>query len=387
MVADTFYWEAFSRFGSALQKQGVTVVRMTGAPADLPNKIQLGLQRLLFPRVTYVADWKSPDAPVADLLVAAHGSPAVAVEASDDLAAALTASPQGAGYRRTSGDVEEGWLYDKLAMTALVRSLGLGVPRTWSDLGDAGDGRWVVVKRKLGFGGLGVRIVEARPSAILQASRDLAGAAEDVFLQELVPGGTLHVGGVALDGRVLVAAAYSSRSALAGGLGPASSITIIDDAGLLSDSATIIGALGYTGAFSLDFVRDQAGGNLFIDFNSRVFGSWLGLQRAGLDFLGAYRFAYGLAPGYEERPATLGRSVAVQWTRAVGEPEVPLVSTYVASLAQSLADSRVLGGRWLVVAMAETSGAAALRISRTLRRVAWPARGPSSGRRRDGSRR
>ena len=368
MLADSFYWEAFSRFGSALQRQGVTVVRLTGRPVDLPNKIQLGLQHMLFPRLTYVDGWNQESVALATAtLVQEQGPRPVAVEASDDIAAAFAASPPGSSYRRTSGVAKERWLYDKLALTHFLSSVGVDVPRTGVALPDVGLGSHVVVKRKLGFGGRGVKIVEAQPALVHQARTQLSLAVDDVFLQELVEGETLHAGGVALDGRALVCAAYRS-GATAGDLGPASSITIIEDPGLVREVAVIIGALGYTGSFSIDFVRDRDGLNRFIDFNGRVFGSWLGLQRAGLDFLGAYRYAYGLSDTFDDRLATPGRRVGVQWTRAVGDLDLPFLRTYARSLAQSVADSRVLGARWLVVAVAETTGAAALRLGRALRR-------------------
>jgi hypothetical protein len=376
VLADSFYWEAFSRFGAALVTRGFSVARYTGYPKDLPNKLQLRLQRLLFSELEYLPNTADNGAGI-DLLLGKDRDPGtVVVEASDDLAAAMLTTGAGTASRRCSASVSESLLYDKLEMTGFVRALGVGVPRSWSNLLDVGHRGRVVVKHRLGFGGHGVRIVAASVDAVRQAQVGMSEQAESVFLQELVEGETVHLGGVAKDGQIYVSAAYRSRSNRSDDLGPSTSIQIIEDSALSENGARIVAALGYSGSFGMDFARNAEGEPLFLDFNSRIFGSWIGLQRAGLDFIGAYLTAYGLSDHFDRGPARVGTVCSVQPTTAVLIAGSPFIRTFAQSVRQSLAERRFLGTRWLTVALIESLCAAMIRGLRTVPHIVTRASKP-----------
>ncbi len=363
VLADSFYWEAFARFGAALIKRGIPVVRYTGSSKDTADRSRFGLHKLLFPEMGWLPE-SSGHGAAARVLVDKAGEPStVVVEASDDLADAMLSTGASAAMKRCSGAVDEHVLYDKFEMTELVRSHGVHVPKTWEDLSVIGDQDEVVVKHRLGFGGHGVRIVPATVDAIRRAQIDMSPQPEAIFLQEVITGETVHVGGVARDGVIYACAAYRSRSGRHG-VGPATSIEIIDDSHLLAVGARIVAGLGYTGSFGMDFARGAGGEPHFLDFNSRIFGSWIGLQRAGLDFIGAYLTVYGLSDQFDPRPARVGTVCSVQPTAAVVSAGSPFIRTFACSVRQAFAEREFLGTRWLAVALTESCCAAAIRVVR-----------------------
>jgi hypothetical protein len=138
----------------------------------------------------------------------------------------------------------------------------------------------------------------------------------------------------------------------------------LDDPETLDQTAQLLGALKYTGAFCLDFVRAADGQPLLIDVNARIFGSWAALQAAGLDLVGAYAYAWGLSA---ESPTG---AVHVGWRLPVLPPDLSLggpgslAAVLSASLAGVARGARVLGPRWAVAAGARLLAAAVLQAAR-----------------------
>ena len=60
--------------------------------------------------------------------------------------------------------------------------------------------------------------------------------------------------------------------------------------------AALLADTGYTGAFGVVLIQDEAGQSWFLELNARIFGSWMGLQLAGVNFVAAYQHAFGLGP-------------------------------------------------------------------------------------------
>jgi hypothetical protein len=125
----------------------------------------------------------------------------------------------------------------------------------------------------------------------------MAATGDSVFAQEFVPGKVASVGGVSRGGEIVGIVSYESRPADRNPLGPAAQVRLIDLPAAVAFTRTIIGALGYTGMFGLDFVDADQPRPLLVDFNPRVFGSWAGVQRAGVDLVSQYIAAYDLSAG------------------------------------------------------------------------------------------
>jgi hypothetical protein len=115
------------------------------------------------------------------------------------------------------------------------------------------------------------------------------------FLQEcLTP--SLHTGGVARDGEILINVAYDGRPAPDDPTGPPYTVFAVRDAQAVQATERFLAEIGYTGFFCFDWVVDDQGTLKLIDFNSRVFGSWPALQELGFDFLSAYAHVLGAGP-------------------------------------------------------------------------------------------
>lgn len=353
VFGETIPWGGFEQLAAALRRHGVRVELLACPPVRRRGALRRAPRRLLFNAVHTVLRWDGGAAPVdVRAAVPLLGPHVAAVEAADEVAAALQSAgvtDRGPQLRRIGPGQDEGLLYDKLAMTRFAERLGLVVPRTWDRLEDAPDGP-LVVKRRLGAGGQGVRSVASWAEAAA-ARQELAPDPSEVFAQELFTGPVAHVAGVARAGEALQAAAYRSEAALGDRLGPPAVVTVIDEPALLAAAGTLLAALAFNGTFCLDFVQDEkTGAWALIDVNSRIWGSWTALQRAGLDVVGAYLQVLGVAR--PEPIAARARPGAV----FSGNPSRPTGRVGFVAAGRELRDvARLLGPRWALFALVERS--------------------------------
>jgi hypothetical protein len=66
--------------------------------------------------------------------------------------------------------------------------------------------------------------------------------------------------------------------------------------------AALLEDTGYTGAFCVDLIQNETGQSWFLELNARIFGSWMGLQLAGVNFVGAYQYAFDIGEKPTESP-------------------------------------------------------------------------------------
>ena len=45
-------------------------------------------------------------------------------------------------------------------------------------------------------------------------------------------------------------------------------------------------------------IQDETGQSWFLELNARIFGSWMGLQLAGVNFVAAYQYAFGMGEAH-----------------------------------------------------------------------------------------
>lgn len=366
VFADVEPWEAFFQFAAALRRRGVVVERLTGADRSIVRRINDLLQRPIFRRIHAGIRLDEDGNVVTEHLPLHVLAAASAVEAVDLVAASLSAS--GELPVRTNVATSEQLLSDKLAMTRHALDHGLAAPLSWAAEEDHPLTPPFIVKPRLGSGGSGVVLVRDATTAAVVADEARSRPGR-LMVQEWAPGELLHVAGVARRGELLQGATYRDVGAPRTPFGPPADVMTVDDPETMAQVSDLMVSLGYTGAFCLDYVRSAEGRALLVDFNARVFGSWAALQAAGMDFVGAYTYAWGLS---SDRP-TGGARAGVRLR--VLPPDMSLAGTgsLVAILVQHLRDvtgsTRMLGGRWALSTSCRLFSAALVQAGRRGRRA------------------
>ena len=113
--------------------------------------------------------------------------------------------------------------------------------------------------------------------------------AHEVFIQEMIPGAgetQYSYAALCLDGRPLASAMARRWRQLPVDFGRASTyVETIDEPALNEPSIRLLGALGLTGLFEIEYKRDpRDGGFKLLDVNPRVWGWHTLCGRAGVDF-------------------------------------------------------------------------------------------------------
>jgi hypothetical protein len=374
LFVDVEPWEGFLQFAAAVRRRGVRVERLTSERRSRVRRINDLLQRLVFARVRAVLPEVDPGARLVQLLGAEHPAELRAVEAVEQVAATLAGLP---GLpRRTVDPALEALLYDKLGMNDHLRASGLAVPRSFPAEASHPLNPPFVVKPRLGSGG--ARVVHVVDSATAAGLAEEARAHPGTLMtQELLPGEVVHVGGVARQGEVLQIGCYRAVGSPHSPFGPSAELLTVTDEATVAHATALVASLGYTGAFCLDYVRGADGRALIVDVNARVFGSWAALQRAGLDLVGAWLYAWGLVPN-----APIGSLPAGLLLRTL-PPDMSLAGpgSLIAVLRLQLfgviEGAAVLGPRWVASTLGRLLCAAAVQaVRRSMRKT----RGPRSTR-------
>jgi hypothetical protein len=275
---------------AALRRRGYRVERFTpGTRSFLPRPERL-IERLVFHKVVPALGSRAGlgEPQVGEL--EKRLSPSVLdIQADDHVAAAFTkTSVTRPGFpRRTAEHVEESDLYDKVVMNDHAAATGWPVPQTWV-IGENVDAPWPrMIKPRLGNGGecvLRVRNQAEFDDTISRSTLDV----NLLFAQEYVPGGIVRAGGIAHAGALIQGACWRTTPPADDPFGPAIAIEVYEDPGFIKQTEALLQRLGYTGLFDIDGMKHEDGTVTFIEFNSRIWGSWATGNKAGLDLVGAY---------------------------------------------------------------------------------------------------
>lgn len=309
LMLDLDSWDGLTEWGSSLRRHGLPVIRV------VRPRTRMAAARRVLDRWQFGADPIEVAGALGDLEVrAALAPPTVDVQGPEaqlqELDGALPPdSPSRQLLQRVPDSVGQDTLYDKWRMTELAMEHDLQVPQSWEQ---APDGVLpLVVKGRISAGGQDVDVAhdpqELRDVVARMTRRDNGG----LFYQRVFSGPVLNAGGVAKDGRLLVHAIYEASPPPDDPYGPPVLLRIIDRPDVQEQLSALIRALGYTGIFCIDYVQDEHDHAAMVDFNPRVFGGWLQLQLAGVDFIGAYQHALGLAPAPAFRPLPAGTTLEV----------------------------------------------------------------------------
>lgn len=300
-------WLAGLQWGAALKRQGVEVVRFTVAPMTALQRVRQAGESLCFNQTVRLLTDDGRRIRVLDPERLVSGF--LDVQMTDRVLEAMLESPQ---WRRSEDlhhvgtGVDPSLLCNKHALMTWAAGHGLPVASSWA-VAEIPNSWPVIVKPVTGYGGIGVR--KCRDQVELDdALVSMPGV--EVLIEEFLPGPQVNVGGVALQGEILVAAAYTPLSAREDPFGPSVAIRVVDSSDAMGLAAELIAALSYSGPFCLDTL--MAHGTLrMVDFNARVFGPWAGLQRAGLDIIGAYLHALGVGGNPSPTRPSPGTQVVV----------------------------------------------------------------------------
>ena len=303
-------WLAALQWGAALRKRGLEVVRHTVPPVSSAQRVRQSVESLCFDRTLHtLGGTDSANAHITDASLLLEG--VMDIQMTEVVLRALAGNPPWSEridlHHVTRAD-HEVLLFDKQALLDWAQGEAVPVPHHWPR--NVMPDRWpVICKPTTGYGGVGVLLCDT-PDQLAEVN-----TGEATTVQEFLPGPQVNVGGVARSGEVLVACAYAPVSAGGQPHGPPVALRTVDDAQALDVAGNVIGGLGYTGPFCVDMVTDTEGRLRVVDLNARVFGSWTGLQRVGVDILGAYLHCLDLADMPARNTPTAGQEVAVDLDR------------------------------------------------------------------------
>ncbi|MCW2692052.1 MAG: biotin carboxylase [Mycobacterium sp.] len=289
---------AFLTWAAALRRRGFRVELLTPAGTS-PRRLLLA-DRAVFHAVHTHDEGTTPTVP-AGLL-----PNLVDIQAVETVRPVLP-GPAPHLVPRVRAAADAAVLLDKPAMNALAADTGWLVPRSWlpEELADAEsqDLPWpLVVKNRTGFGGDGMCLVH--DAAELRGA--LAAAAAPVLVQERVVGPVVKLGGVADRGELVEWGCYRAMPAEGDPFGTPADVLTVTQPGLEEPSRALVRRLGLSGPFNVDCIEDVDGRVWFLELNSRAWGSWPCLDRAGLDQVGAFQRTVGIPA-----PAAVAREVRI----------------------------------------------------------------------------
>lgn len=275
---------SFDQLASVLRERGVHTVHLSQASNFLAH---------LSSRVVYDEShtFHHP-AEIVDLL-ATHRERIADVQCPESLLGAVLEAARAADLRApVVAMLEERVLWrDKRSASRRLAAAGVEVPQEIALTGQVHTP--VVVKRRVGSGGEGVRIV--RESRVLPAVIEELGGPDEVHGEALAPGATWCWAGCVVDGRVMDDVVYRTRQAHAAE-GPSTHSEVVDRPDIAAVGSRVASLLSTPGLLNLDLVLDSDGTPLVVDVNLRAWHSVVALRERGHDFASTYLEALGLLP-------------------------------------------------------------------------------------------
>lgn len=285
---------SFDQLASVLGTRGVHTVHLTRAA----NPLSLVSSRLVYDRT---GTFTTPQ----DLLARLQELDVESVAdiqcpeflAEEVLAAAIAAGvPESALVRLRNRLL---WR-DKYQATRALEAHGVPVPEhvllSEADDTEIGErlGFPLVLKRRVGSGGEGVRVV--RDADDLAGSfHELGVDREQVYAEAFEAGETLCWAATFADGSVCDQVVYRTLQHCEAE-GPSSTIEVVDDTEVSAVGARVSELFGGVGLVNLDLVRDADGAPRVIDVNLRAWHSVVALAGVGHHFADSYLEALGLLP-------------------------------------------------------------------------------------------
>lgn len=356
---DSYSWQAFIDLAGALRHRNVRVARVSSRARSPRILLVQSMESLVFGRTRRMVEggllFGSSASLPPEALAAAVPSRVTDVQMQEDLIASAMAVPGGGAdiSRRVRPGVDPQVLVDKWVQDQWARQAGVPTPQVWA--GPSAESFPVVVKIRVGFGGNGVRIVHDQEALVGAWAEFTSPDGVTPFLQECLQP-SVHTGGVALEGEVLVCVAYDGRPAADDPTGPPYTVVALESPEAAAATTLFIGEIGYTGFFCFDWVVDAEGTLRLIDFNSRVFGSWSALQELGFDLISPYLHALGAGPRTEPTVGRYGVAVTTMRYPCPDTSSFEAVQRWRTETLDIIARRKTyLGTRWATVMLMRTA--------------------------------
>ncbi|MGD9955363.1 MAG: hypothetical protein AB7O74_17295 [Candidatus Nanopelagicales bacterium] len=297
VIVDVHASDSFREFAAALRRSGVDVVHLRPAYSGRGRGLKRAIDELAGPVVELAAPLDSDDPRAVDQRRRLLAPPTVDVHATEPVLAALSTTPEWAAnphLAKVRPGLRLAEAMDKWDVGHLARSAGVRVPDATLDLHAASFP--VVVKGRLGAGGMFVRIVEDEASLEAAVASFRAEGVEPFLETYHAHGNGLGTAGVSRDGRLITCGSFERLTSPDHPLQPAVAIRAFHHEEAEQATARLAESLGYTGIICLNFVPDDDGRPLLIDVNLRVFGAWVTLDELGVPILAAYLELLGAGP-------------------------------------------------------------------------------------------
>lgn len=297
VIVDVHASDSFREFAAALRRHGVDVVHLRPAHTGRGRRLKRAIDELAGPITPLYGPISSSDPRTVALRRELLAYPTVDVHAIEPVMAQLSQTSEwqaNPGLNKLGHGIGLASVLDKWEVAQLAKSFGVAVPD--SSLESPTDMFPVVVKGRLGAGGVWVRVVDSE-QALHTAVAELSADGTELFFESYHPNATgLGTAGVSRMGEVLLCGAFERQSSPDEPLAPAVAIRAHNHQAAIEASERLISSLGYTGIFCLNFVPDSDGNPLLIDVNLRVFGAWATLDELGVPILGTYLQLIGAGP-------------------------------------------------------------------------------------------
>lgn len=324
VFVDDDRWTGFDQLSAVLRRHGVRTVRITCEPlrpgraaGALCYDVTVRLDRLEEGLDAALASARVPIERVLDL------------QCTELALASITPWIEGSALHES---VREHLVWrarglDKYAMSQRLADAGVPVPRaldaerTTPQTAAAELGLPVVLKPRLGYGGIGLRILHDVDADGLPSDLEREGGR---YWEQFVPGQVVRYGACYRDGRILQEATFVSVRWSDASLGPATSVRTTDDDELLEIGRSTLRAVGGRGLANIECVQTAGGDLRVIDVNLRAWGSALTLGRAGTSFGEAY---LGTLRARDTEPGTALRARAGSDLRVFPDSSVAVAVT------------------------------------------------------------
>ena len=182
---------------------------------------------------------------------------------------------------------------NKWSLNNLLRDLGLDSPHSIiiTNKGDVDKiaeikNYPVLIKPTQSEGGIGIVFVENRESLHKQIAKELIyGGNSEYIVQEYIEGSIMSISLLCNYGKILAFEIHQPIDKAFKELTFSRMIEFITDSSLLEYCQELISRIKWSGVANMDFIKEKAGGKLFLlDFNPRFWGTLIGSTWAGVNF-------------------------------------------------------------------------------------------------------
>ncbi|MBS1896386.1 MAG: hypothetical protein JSS88_03225 [Actinobacteria bacterium] len=294
IFVDAGHWNSFDQLSAVLRRHGCRTVRVTTEGSRVARIIG---------RLVYDEQVRVPCIEDGPALRAVLGRDGLAdVQCVETALPAVAAAMEHSGASRpVLASIQARMRHlDKYALSETLRESGIRVPQAIpgavSIAVAAGQLSWpFMVKRRVGFGGLGVQPVSGFQDAAEAVAR--FGGPDEVYFEQMIGGENIAYASMRAAGATTTEAVYQKLRFPPESRGPATSVELVEDEQMRAIGRASLEAIRLDGLANLEALRGDDGLLYVNDVNLRVWASALSLKAAGLDFGGDYaRFLRG-APG------------------------------------------------------------------------------------------